>query len=116
MNKSLLIIDDDEMVLDAISSIFKELKYEVESFNDSVKGLERAKNHPFDLVVCDLRMPALDGLNFTIALKKEVPLQKILILTAFPGDPLASNCIKAGATALMRKPFEIEKILKILEG
>ena len=116
MSKSLLIIDDDEMVLDAVSSIFTELGYQVESFSDPIKGLKRALENPFDLVLSDLRMPTLDGAALTKILKEHYPQQKILILTAFPADPLAIQALEAGATGLMRKPFEIEKILKLIEA
>lgn len=116
MSKSILIIDDDEMVLDAVSSLFQELGFQVTACQSPREGVKAATDQAFDLVVSDLRMPDMDGAQVTRQIRTVRPNQKILILTAFPADPLASQALEAGAASLMRKPFEIEKILKILEG
>lgn len=68
----------------------------------------------FDLYVYDLRMPEYTGADLAEYTRQHHPSAKILIMTAFPGDSLAEDAMKSGVTALVKKPFEIGKILSFL--
>jgi CheY-like chemotaxis protein len=68
----------------------------------------------FDLILLDLRMPGKNGAQLTESIKKAKPEAKILLITAYPTDPLASQALQAGAHSLLKKPFEIAKIMDFL--
>ena len=115
MAKSILAIDDEEMILDAIKIIFEDMGYSVHTTSDPVKGTEEALANDYDLVLTDIRMPARNGAEIVEAVLEKKPGTRILVITAYPNDPLAERAIKAGAVGLLRKPFEIAKILDFLK-
>lgn len=115
MKKKILVIDDETMILDSIKIIFGEMGYEVTVHSDSSAGLADALKNSYDLVIVDVRMPGKNGADITEELLKSKPGTRLLIITAFPNDPLAVRALKAGAVGLLKKPFEIAKILDYLK-
>jgi DNA-binding NtrC family response regulator len=114
MSKSILVIDDETMILDAIKIIFEDMGYIVHTTSDPIQGTEAAIAGDFDLILTDVRMPLRNGAEVTEAVRAKKPLARILVITAYPNDPLAERAIKAGAVGLLKKPFEIAKILDFL--
>jgi len=114
MGKRILVIDDEEMILNALKLILEDMGYEVFTFQDPVQGEKEGKTKDFDLIILDLRMPNRNGADVATAILKEKPESRVLILTAYPSDPLAKKALDAGALALLKKPFEISKILDFL--
>ena len=113
--KSILVIDDETMVLDAIKIIFEDMGYRVKVFSDSQAGMEDTLHNDYDLILVDVRMPGMNGAEVTAGIRKEKPEARILIITGYPGDPLAARALQAGAFGLLKKPFEIAKILDFLK-
>jgi DNA-binding NtrC family response regulator len=114
MSKSILVIDDEETVLDTFKIIFEDMGYRVETFSDPVAGMTEAVKNDYDLIVTDIRMPGKDGAEVTEGIRKAKPGARILIVTAYPDDPIVPRALEAGAFALLKKPFEIAKILDFL--
>ena len=114
MGKRILVIDDEVMVLDAIKLILEDLGYEMHVFSDPVEGEKAAVEEDYDLHLLDLRMPGKNGAELTAAIKAAKPSARVLIMTAYPTDPLAAKALDAGAFSLLKKPFEIAKIIDIL--
>ena len=114
MGKSILVIDDETMILDAIKIIFEDMGYSVQTTSDPLHGTDEAIAGNFDLILTDVRMPSRNGAEVTEAVLARKPTARILVITAYPNDPLAERAIKAGAVGLLKKPFEIAKILDFL--
>jgi len=113
MGKRLLVIDDEENILDAIKIIMEEMGHSVDTCSKSSEGERLALENDYDLIITDLRMPGRSGAEITktvMARKKA----RILVITAYANDSLASEALEAGALGLIRKPFEISKILAFL--
>jgi CheY-like chemotaxis protein len=115
VGKSILVIDDETMILDAIKIIFEDMGYSVHTVSDPVEGTEEALRKDYDLVLTDIRMPVRNGAEITEAILAKKPAARVLVITAYPGDPLAERAVKAGAVGLLKKPFEIGKILDFLK-
>lgn len=115
MAKRVLIIDDEVVVLEALTLILEDLGYEIVKCADSREGLLRALEAHFDLILCDLRMPEKNGAEVTREVMSKKPEAKILTITAFPSDPLAAQALANGAIGLVKKPFEVAKILEYLK-
>lgn len=115
MAKTVLIIDDEVMVLDALKVILEDLGYSVEGYSDPVAGEEAAIAGDYDLVLSDLRMPGKNGAEVVKAILAKKPKARVLVITAFPSDPLAEKALGYGALGLVRKPFEISKIIEYLD-
>jgi DNA-binding NtrC family response regulator len=114
VSKTILVIDDETMILDAIKIIFEDMGYSVQTTSDPVQGTDTAIAQDFDLILTDIRMPSRNGAEITEAVLAKKPKARILVITAYPNDPLAERAIKAGAVGLLKKPFEIAKILDFL--
>jgi DNA-binding NtrC family response regulator len=114
VSKTILVIDDETMILDAIKIIFEDMGYSVQTTPDPIQGTEVAIAQDFDLILTDIRMPSRNGAEITEAVLAKRPKARILVITAYPNDPLAERAIKAGAVGLLKKPFEIAKILDFL--
>ena len=115
MSKKILVIDDEKLILEAIETILEDFGYQVECFNDPLEGERDAIKNNYDLILVDIRMPERNGAEVTEAILKAKPDAKILILTAHPTHPLAKKALDAGAKALLKKPFEISKVLDFLK-
>lgn len=113
--KRILVIDDEEMVLTTIKLIFEDMGYEVTTHQDPFKGKDEAIHNSFDLIISDLRMPKKNCAEITEEIMSVKPDARILIFTAHPTDPLAKKALEAGALSLVKKPFEIGKILDFLK-
>lgn len=107
---TVLIVDDEQMVADVVATMLTSYGHTVTVRTTSIHAFDLL-DEPFDLYLFDLRMPAPDGAALTKRVLSVHPDARVLIMTAYPGDPLAAEALRAGAAALVKKPFEIGKIL-----
>jgi DNA-binding NtrC family response regulator len=115
VGKSILVIDDEAMILDAIKVIFEAMGIEVHTESDPVQGTQKALDRDYDLVLTDIRMPRRNGAEIVEAIMAKKPLSRVLVITGYSNDPLAERAMAAGAIGLLKKPFEISKILDFLK-
>ncbi|MDF1566548.1 MAG: response regulator [Spirochaetaceae bacterium] len=107
---TILIVDDEPMVADVLTTLLTTYGHTVTTRTNSAEALDLIEN-TYDLYLFDLRMPDPNGAELTEAVMRIHPEARVLIMTAFPGDPIAAQALRAGAVALVKKPFEIGKIL-----
>ena len=121
--KKILLVDDNFFLQNAIEeklSVFTDIiiKDTASNGQEAIAILE--KNHVFDLVLMDIEMPVMNGIQATEMIKNKYPQIKILILTVFENDENIFNAIKAGADGYLLKDAKPEKIyqsiIEILEG
>lgn len=112
---SVLIVDDERMVLDVLSAMLTSYGHEVTAVPTSFEAWELLDSH-FDLYLFDLRMPEPSGADLAEEVRRRHADALVLIMTAFPGDPLAARALRSGVAALVRKPFEIGKIVSYLSS
>ncbi len=115
MRRSLLVIDDEQMILDAIQVLLEDMGYEVHAATDPAEGIAAATARHFDLILTDIRMPVFSGAEITKAIRAARPDARVLVMTGFPDDPLVRRALDAGAIGIVRKPFEIAVILDFLK-
>jgi DNA-binding NtrC family response regulator len=115
LGKKVLVIDDEQMMLDAIKTILEEMGHQVDCFSISTEGEKSALESDYDLVLTDIRMPEKNGAELTEAILKRKPNANILVITGHPNDPLTKRALDAGAKGLVKKPFEMGKILEFLK-
>jgi len=116
MGGKVLVIDDERRVLEAIQIILSDLGHVVECADDPVDGTAEALRGDYDLVLVDIHMPGRNGAQVIEDILQAKPGSRVLILTADPTHPLAKRALDAGAKALLKKPFEIAKVLEYLQG
>jgi DNA-binding NtrC family response regulator len=105
MGKSILVVDDERLVRSFISTILKEDGHRVEEAESGQSGLEKIQAADFDLVVTDLRMPDLSGLDLIREGRKLRPESRWIIITAYGSIGNAVEAMKVGASDYLTKPF-----------
>ncbi|GGZ45629.1 response regulator [Mesonia mobilis] len=123
MNIKIAIVDDNTFLIHAIKeklSFFEELKFKFSATNGSQLLQQLEDNFHIDLILMDIEMPVLNGIESTQIIKQKYPHIKIVMLTAFDNDEHIFNAIKAGADGYLLKetnPQELYKgILETLNG
>ena len=106
MNKKIAIIDDEQDILDTLERfLLRSEKFEIETFSNPKNALESVKQGKFDLVLLDIMMPQMNGLDFLDEVKTTNPNQKIIMMTAYSTVDKVIKANKTGATDYVTKPF-----------
>ena len=111
----ILVVDDEERILNFLSTKLKASGYEVLTAGDGVKGLEQAQAQEPDLVVLDLLMPRMDGLEMLKQLRAFSPVP-VIILTAKGADTDRIKGLKLGADDYLPKPFNPDELVARIEA
>lgn len=114
MKKKILLVDDEETLRWALHEALTEEGYEVENINDGVKALEFAKKTSYDLVISDLRMPTMGGIQLISEIKKIRPNVKSVIITAYGSIETVIEAMHVGVSDFVTKPFKIEHIKGVI--
>jgi len=117
MTKSVkvMVVDDHPEVLKTLKKILERRGYEVQDFSDPILALEEFQKNKPDIILSDLMMPQMDGIEFLTQVKKLSPLLPFIIMTAFATVDTAAQSTKYGAFDYLRKPFELSKIYDTLD-
>jgi DNA-binding NtrC family response regulator len=102
----ILVVDDDTVVLKAVTQILQREGYPVVGIDDAVEGLTAAKDPSIDVAVLDINMPHLSGMDLLKAIKAERPDVEVIMMTAYATVETAVEAVKAGAYDYLTKPFE----------
>ncbi|MEN8200911.1 MAG: response regulator, partial [Thermodesulfobacteriota bacterium] len=113
--KRLLIVDDEENMRHMLSVVISQAGFQVTMAENGAQALAIQEKAPFPFILCDLKMPKMDGLQFLHALKKEGPLPVIIMMSAYATIDDAVEAMKAGAYDFITKPFKNAEILLALE-
>jgi DNA-binding NtrC family response regulator len=105
MGKSILIAEDDALFRSFLSTVLKEEGHRVEEARDGKEGLSKLRGGEFDLVISDLKMPGLSGMDLMREGKKEKAETRWILITAFGSIDSAVEAMKAGASDYLTKPL-----------
>lgn len=111
----LLILDDDPGVVEFLSDMLGERGYRVTRQTSAQAALALIHKEPFDLVISDIEMPELRGLDLVATLAKIAGSPPVLLMTAFGSIDLAVQAVRAGACDFLTKPFAIEALYDAVE-
>jgi DNA-binding NtrC family response regulator len=115
MKTRILILDDEPIVCKRLKPTFEKLGYEVEVFVDSTLAMARIKETDFDIVITDLKMKGIDGLQFVDAVKSKSPDTEVIVITGFATMETAKESFKLGIFDFVAKPFKISEIRELVE-
>lgn len=112
MSKRILIVDDEESVAFFLAESLVELKagYQVETACSAREALARMAQRPFDLVVTDLKMPDMNGLELMERVRQQYPRTRLILMTAYGNTRIESAAYRLGACRYITKPFKIEQL------
>lgn len=110
MNKKILVVDDEASIRDFLSIMLKKKGYDVLCAEDGAQGLDLFSNNSVDLIISDLQMPKMTGLELLGEVVKVQPSLPFLVITAFGSLESAVEAMKLGAYDYITKPFNIDEI------
>lgn len=111
MAKTIMVIDDEKIVCDMAKIALKKEGYDVETFVDPKQALGRMKESPFDLVVTDLKMKGIDGMEVLQTIKAEYPATKVIMITAFAHLNAAIEAFRSDVLDFFPKPVKLKELI-----
>jgi DNA-binding NtrC family response regulator len=105
-----LVIDDEQIVLDSVTKILQEEKYEVEVTLNGREGIQKAIRNEYDIVLTDIRMPDIGGMRVLRDIKRAKPSLPVVMITGYPSVKAAIQAMKLGAGDFIEKPFTPEQL------
>jgi len=111
----ILIIDDDENIRKVLATILEEEGYTVETAETAKIAIEKTRRKFYNLALIDIRLPDMEGIELLTRIKPTTPKMRKIIVTGFPTMQNAVDAVNRGADGYVLKPFNVEKVLKIIE-
>lgn len=121
---NILLIDDEEDIRDSVANVLRRAGHEVSAVSSAEEGIFYSKNNTVDLVITDLIMPGMNGVEFIRQFRKDHPVAKIIAIsgggnfgpTAYKPEAITTTAYleaaaEAGADAVMTKPFQRNELL-----
>lgn len=114
-NKAILVVDDDQGVVDYLVEMLTDKGYRSRGVCSGLAALECLNGESWDLVISDIEMPGMRGIELLKAIHHQHPDQLVLLITAFGSIDLAVEAVRTGACDFITKPFQIEVLYHAIE-
>ena len=115
----ILVIDDDPLLTKTLKKVLTRAGYIVETASNGQEGITKAKSGFYHLVLCDVRMPGLDGLMTIRHIKgfqekAGAGRSGFIVITAYDAEDTRKDAFQLGVTDFLRKPFDLEQFLEVI--
>ncbi len=111
---SILILDDEPIVSKRLKPSLEKKGYEVEAFTASADALARVQERSFDIVITDLKMEGVDGMQFLTEVKAQYPATEVIVITGFATMETAKESFNKGVFDFLAKPFKLGEITEVI--
>ena len=109
----ILIIDDSLIIREMLQEILSEEGYLVDAADNGETGTRMALDNDYDMIICDVLMPRMNGLETVREVIQAKPTSKIVLTDSFP-DKLAKQAREEGAITCLQKPFDVNELRRII--
>ncbi len=111
--KAVLLVDDDQQLASALQWILADENYLVDLAFDGEEALLKVSAHEYDAVVCDLKMPRLQGDEFYLRVKEKRPelADRFIFITGYAGDPKVHQFLTENDVKYLMKPFPVDGLI-----
>ena len=113
---NILIVDDEEIVRLSQLRILADAHCNAAAAWNGTEALQVMEQHPFDVVLLDLRMPGLDGMTVLKTIKERWPESEVVIITGYPSIETAKEAVRLGAYNYLAKPVSPDDVVKVANG
>lgn len=113
--RRVLVIDDEENLRHFLTMVLQEEGYEVGTVQDGLEALERMDQSEWDIILCDIRMPRMDGMTFLKEMKSREMAGTVIMMSAYGTIDTAVEAMKVGAYDYVSKPFNADEIILVLK-
>jgi DNA-binding NtrC family response regulator len=108
----MLVVDDDPGASGLLQEIFRREGYDVVTASQGTEALRLAGSRPFDIVLSDVKLPDIDGIEVLRRLRREQPDLTVILITAFGTVEMAIRALNEGAYDYVRKPFKVDEVTR----
>ncbi len=116
MCANILVVDDEQIIRDFFKDVALSLGGNVDTAEDGDIAVEKCKQKHYDIILMDMRMPHMNGLEACKAILKIDPTTKIVMMSGYAEDRMMDEAIRSGAIAKLSKPFELKAIVDLIES
>jgi two-component system, cell cycle response regulator len=109
-NKKILIVDDDPFILELLGIFISSFGYEFAAAEDGLQAVELLKKAEYTIVITDMKMPRMDGMQLLKHIKENYPVIDVIVVTGYTGSFSYTDVIKAGASDFISKPFNADEL------
>ena len=113
--KHLLVIDDEANMRHMLSTVLKKANYVVDTAADGSEGLEMIQGGHYDFVLCDIKMPKMDGMEFLKSSRGKIGMSTVIMMSAYGSIDTAIEAMKLGAYDYISKPFKTDEVYLTLK-
>jgi len=116
MARRLLIVDDEETLTFSLyqSFILSDKDYEVSTAGSGEEALDKMKEEAYDLIITDIFMPGISGIELLKRVKSEYPGTEVIVMTAYGSDAKKDEVEELGALHYVEKPFEMKNLRQLV--
>lgn len=119
MLRKVLVIDDEDVIRQTIRKQLDGSGFEIIEAEDGQQGIDllNTLDNPLtvDVIICDIRMPKINGIEAIAYFRKEYPSTPIIVLTGYPDVTLATDLLKQGVTDYLTKPVDKQSLVEVVK-
>ena len=115
-NPEILLLDDEEIVCKRLKPALEKEGYRVETYTKSTEAKKRLEEKRFDIVITDLKMSDIDGMELFQYIKDNWPGTQVIIISAFATIEVTRMALQAGVRDVISKPFKISHLKEIINS
>jgi DNA-binding NtrC family response regulator len=113
-NTRLLVVDDEPIVGKRLKQVFDKIGFAIETYTDSAAALAAMAEKPFDIVVTDLKMEGIDGIEVLKRVRAMNPETRVIIITGYASPDTAELAEQEGVFAFLAKPFRLDELKQVI--
>ena len=111
-----LVIENEDVICNACRLVLAEKGHEVDISNTGKSGLIAVSRNGYDLVLLDIKLPDMDGMDILKILKENVPTLRVIVMTGYATLSNAVQAMKLGAADYLSKPFTDDELIEAVEN
>ena len=109
-----LVVDDERNMRTTLADILSDEGYVVETADCGEAAIDMCSRHSFDVIIMDVRMPGIDGVEAFRQLRRSQPNARVVFMSAFSLEELSRAALEEGAVAFLPKPLDVESLIKLI--
>jgi len=113
---NILVVDDLRSMRLTLGGILEDNEHRVVIVEDGYEAIEEVRRNHFDAIFMDIRMPGINGVETFKEVKKIDPQVAVIMMTAYSVEDLVKEALEEGAYTCIHKPFDIEKVIALVDG
>ncbi len=110
----IMVLDDEPIVCKRLKPALEKQGYEVETFTQSSEAMERIKQVSYDIIITDLKMKGIDGMQLLDEAKRRSPRTEVIVITGFATMETARESFHKGVFDFIAKPFKLSEIQEVI--